>query len=250
MFGPAGDKEKKNKKSPGREISSKQITVFSMVELFTNRDAPAGYSRSLFHSRENEANCSGCHPLEVKADAPQPKKPDEMICYACHRMMTAGKHVHGPVAVWNCIGCHDPEIYPVKYQFTAEDPWKVIKTVQSVEPVVVTIPNDALFNPGSAVIPGASAAKNKKQEKARNEALEKLKKQFKDVLAYAALNPGDRVRIESHTGQHPPPEAEREGEGFQGQSGAYQSESFSSCITADPARVEREEKDDRRGNGR
>ncbi|HWR71974.1 MAG TPA: hypothetical protein VN604_02285, partial [Nitrospirota bacterium] len=178
VFAPAGDKEKKDKKS-SRETASKQITVFSMVELFTSRDAPAGYSRSLFHSRENEAGCSGCHPLEVKADAPQPKKPDDAICYACHRTMAAGEHIHGPAAVWNCIGCHDPEIYPVKYQFTAEDPWKVIKTVQSVEPVVVTIPNDVLFKPGSAVIPGAAALKNTTQEKTRNDTLEKLKEQFK-----------------------------------------------------------------------
>lgn len=202
VFSPAGDKGKKPAK---REAASKQITVFSMVELFTGRDAPAGYSRSLFHSRENEAGCSACHSLEVKADAPQPKKPEDAICYACHRTITNGKHIHGPAAVWNCIGCHDPDIFPVKYQFTAEDPWKVIKTVQSVEPVVVTIPNDVLFQPGSAFIPGIAAAKNKQQAKARAEALEKLKEQFKVVLEHAALNPGDRVRIESHTDNTPLP---------------------------------------------
>jgi hypothetical protein len=71
--------------------------------------------------------------------------------------------------------------------------------------VVVTIPNDALFEPESAVIPGAAAAKNSKQEKARNEALEKLKEQFKGVLEHVALNPGDRLRIESHTDNTPLP---------------------------------------------
>lgn len=195
---PAKDKEKK-------EAASKQITVFSMVELFTTRYAPAGYSRSLFHSRENEESCSGCHPLEVAADAPQPKKPEDAICHACHRLIPTGEHIHGPAAVWNCIGCHNPDIYPVKYQFTAEDPWKVAKTVQPVEPAVVTIWNDALFRPGSAVIFGATAAKGAKQEKARNEALEKLKDQFREVFEHIALNPGDRVRVEAHTDSTPLP---------------------------------------------
>lgn len=202
---PAAEKETKDKKTAMRVTASVQRQVFSMVEIVTGRRAPAGYEKFLFHSRENETVCSGCHALEIQANAPQPKKPEDAICHACHRGIPSNEHIHGPAAVWNCTGCHDPEIYPVKYQFTAEDPWRVTKTVQPVEPVVVTIPNEALFRPGSSYIPGVAPAKNKKDEAAKKAALEKHRELFKEVLEHIKLNPGDRLRIESHTDDTPLP---------------------------------------------
>jgi predicted CXXCH cytochrome family protein len=217
VLAPAADKEKKDRQPKYREVSSRTITVFSMVELFTTRYAPAGYTPALFHSRENEAMCGGCHNLEAKADSPRPKKTEDAVCYACHRGIPTGKHIHGPAAVWDCLRCHDPEIYPVKYQFTAEDPWKVTKTVQAVMPVVFTVPNDALFKPGTAVL--VANYMKKVTEKGKKQSttwdLDKLRELFSAVLEHAKLNPGDRVRIEAHTDNTPLPKPKgKQAKGF------------------------------------
>jgi len=209
---PAGGKGKKGKQPVLREVSSRVIPVFSMVELFTGRYAPADFSHALFHSRENEASCSGCHNLEAKADAPKPMKPEDAICYACHQGIPAGKYIHGPAAVWNCLSCHDPEIYPVKYQFTAEDPWKVAKTIHAVVPMVFTIPSDSLFKPGSAALLSKPAEKGRDKN---NSDADRLKGLFGDLLEYAKLNPGDRIRIEAHTDSTPLPKPKgRQAKGF------------------------------------
>lgn len=216
-FAPVMEKEKKEKQPKFREVSSRELKVFSMVELFTGRYAPSGFEKSLFHSRENEAGCGGCHALEAKADAPPPKKPEDAVCFACHREIPAGDNIHGPAAVWNCLGCHDPEIYPVKYQFTAEDPWKTSKTIQPVVPVVFTIQNDAVFKPGTAVL----AAQYEKIIKAKGKGqkqiwdLDKLKELFSAVLDHVKLNPGDKVRIEAHTDNTPLPKPKgKQAKGF------------------------------------
>lgn len=164
-------------------VSTWKRQVFSNVDLISAK-APAGFKREPFHSREHETSCSGCHNLDAPPrNAGSPKKPEDMICYVCHRKIPTGKNIHGPVAVWNCIACHDPDLYPVKYQFTSIDPWKVVKTIQAVEPAVFTVRSKELFqNSTATLVP---------KEKAR-EAL-------KDALDYLKLNPTDKVRIEVHT---------------------------------------------------
>ena len=64
----------------------------------------------------------------------QAKKPDDVLCRACHRDVIKAKYVHGPAALWYCLTCHDPEASPVRYQFTTADPLSAIKTTQPVEP--------------------------------------------------------------------------------------------------------------------
>ncbi len=122
----AGKKDDKGKELQKdlREALASQISVFSKVELFTGRIAPAGYAPALFHSRENESACAGCHQLEAASSAAPPKKPEEAICYTCHRNIPTGRHIHGPAAVWSCLSCHNPDLYPVKYQFAATETGK------------------------------------------------------------------------------------------------------------------------------
>ena len=138
VLADTGKKDDKGKelKKQFKEVLTRQISVFSKVELFTGRIAPEGYVPELFHSRENEAACSGCHQLEAPSPVSPPGKPEEAICYACHRSIPTGRHIHGPAAVWYCLSCHNPDVYPVKYQFVAVDPWKVSKLVQPIAPRV------------------------------------------------------------------------------------------------------------------
>jgi predicted CXXCH cytochrome family protein len=122
---------------PNREelvpVASREISVFSKAGLFKKGDIPPDFTEVLFHSREREISCSGCHPLEVdEAALTTPDSSDEAICSGCHRTLPVGNNVHDPVAVWKCSACHDPELYPVKYQFTRHDPWKLTKNILPV----------------------------------------------------------------------------------------------------------------------
>jgi predicted CXXCH cytochrome family protein len=185
----AGKKDDKGKELSRafREVLTRHISVFSRVELFTGRVAPKGYVPELFHSRENEAVCSGCHQLEAAPSVSPPKKPEEVICFACHRSTPTGRHIHGPAAVWSCLSCHNPDLYPVKYQFTAGDPWKVSKTAQPIVPRVFTVLAGNLFKTGSADFTDK----------------EKAREAMNDVLAYLNQNPGERMLIEVHTDKKP-----------------------------------------------
>ena len=170
-------------------LSTWERQVFSMRGLATVGTAPTGFNKEPFHSREHETGCSGCHELEAPPrDAPLPKKPEDMICYACHRKIPTGKYTHGPAALWNCLGCHDPELYPVKYQFTSADPWKVVKTTQTVEPKVFTLSTTPLFKPGTAVIVSK----------------EKAMDVFADVLNFIKQNLSYKILLEVHTDTTPP----------------------------------------------
>lgn len=176
------------KKKEYKEIATRQIKVFSMVGLYTKMVAPPGFKRQLFHSREHETSCSGCHNLDAPAQDSPSRKPEDVICYVCHRKIPTGKYVHGPAAVWNCLACHNPDLYPVKYQFNLADPWKVSKTTFPVEPVVFTFSSAELFSPSSASFLSKATVK------------EKMLK----VLQYIADNPAEKVRLETHTDNVPP----------------------------------------------
>lgn len=170
-------------------LSTWERQVFSMRGIATVGIAPKGFNKEPFHSREHETGCSGCHELEAPPrGAALPKKPEDVICYACHRKIPTGKYIHGPAAVWNCLACHDPELYPVKYQFTSADPWKVAKTIQTVEPKAFTLSTAELFKPGTALIVSK----------------EKAKDMFAVVLDFIKQNPLDKIRLEVHTDNTPP----------------------------------------------
>lgn len=169
-----------------------------------------------FHRADNESPCSGCHRLEAGPQDREPVKPEQMLCFACHRDTPKGKHVHGPAAVWNCLACHDPDRSPVKYQFTVADTWKAVKTTVSVAPAVFTIPADALFVPSSPTLLADDSApplkakdrrEHQEQEEARLAEIGKRKARQQELFAglfdYLRENPADKVRVEVHAGRTP-----------------------------------------------
>jgi predicted CXXCH cytochrome family protein len=72
--------------------------------------------------------------MEVTKEDADHKKPEDVLCYQCHKSIPTGRYIHGPAAVWNCIGCHNPEMSPVKYQFASIEPWQATKTVETAGP--------------------------------------------------------------------------------------------------------------------
>jgi len=143
---PGPDKDKAKRKYT--QVLSRSVTVYNREGSFST--APSHYTAQYFHSREQESDCSGCHRLEAE---PKDFKHGSLRMYLLflHRDIPAGRYMHGPSAVWNCLACHNPEIYPVKYQFISYNPWTVAKTIQSVEPAVFSISSDVLFVPKSAL---------------------------------------------------------------------------------------------------
>ena len=65
------------------------------------------------HPPYDDKNCQGCHDFKNKNLLIAP--PDE-LCELCHTDFVAGKgdHIHGPVAVRDCLACHLPHSSPNK----------------------------------------------------------------------------------------------------------------------------------------
>lgn len=224
---PGPDKEKETAKKKFTPVLSRTFTVFNREGNFGV--TPPQFTAQYFHSREQEGGCSGCHRLEAEPGDFTQGKPEDMLCYSCHRGIQTGRHIHGPAAVWSCLSCHNPELSPVKYQFISYDPWTVVKTLQSVEPAVFTLSSDVLFKPQSALFVSETSTlqlsrkdrkdKKKREEfhKAKAEELAKKREQqrelFKDFLEYVKLNPADKVRVEAHvdTGHLPPVKGKTKG---------------------------------------
>ncbi len=177
----AGDKDKKDFQA----AAAREIRVLNVDGFFSS--IPPGFVRDPFHTRERESTCSSCHRMEVSSQDLNAAKPDDVLCYTCHREIPKGKHVHGPAAVWNCLGCHNSDLYPAKYAFSSADPWKVIKTTHTVEPMVFTLSTVELFKPASAVLLSKDKAKDA----------------LRDVVSWIKQNPADKIRIEVHSDNMP-----------------------------------------------
>ena len=68
--------------------------------------------------------CTICHnPVEGKDHEFVFSVDKEELCFSCHeakREMMLEDHLHSPVAVGNCIGCHDPHQSEYKFSLKAE----------------------------------------------------------------------------------------------------------------------------------
>lgn len=77
-------------------------------ELFRGGNVTGGYGRtSSGHGTANREECLGCH---LKAGGVSPETADQgpALCYACHDRNDGKRYVHGPLAVGDCLVCHDP----------------------------------------------------------------------------------------------------------------------------------------------
>ncbi len=193
-------------------LSSRTLAVFNRAGSFV--PVSSSFEPQFFHTRENEADCSGCHRLDAEQQDLRPKGPDDVLCSSCHRGTSTGKHIHGPAGVGSCLSCHDPDLFPVKYQFDTVDPWQITKTTAQVEPAVFTISAEALFRDQRAgllsdsvpPLPKPQGKRDPKKEeelrRKRDAEIAELKSRQRDLfrpfLEYVKQNPGDRIRVESH----------------------------------------------------
>lgn len=85
--------------------------------------APEG---PVWYVHEPRKDCTNCHDRnrqrvsypQTYLNAPIPK-----LCYNCHTDFTSsGKYVHGPVAVGQCLFCHNPHASKIKYLLLEPEP--------------------------------------------------------------------------------------------------------------------------------
>jgi len=119
----------------GKPVFDATINVFRRSDLAAEyMKIPAGYKKDNFHMGDN-SRCSECHILEPRETDRKPVSPKSFIaeafekktilqatstCYSCHSKIAVAPHVHGPVAVWSCLSCHDEKADP-KYAVKRPD---------------------------------------------------------------------------------------------------------------------------------
>lgn len=75
-------------------------------EIFRGQNAVNGYERSFSgHLTDNWEQCQGCHK---QGDASAKVGQSPSLCFACHDRNNDKRYVHGPLAVGDCLTCHDP----------------------------------------------------------------------------------------------------------------------------------------------
>ena len=106
----------------GRVAETKKLTVFYRSDISKEfRMNPPGFQRKPFHTAGMEAGCAVCHRTAASDADIKPARPEQSLCYACHKMITARSNVHGPAARWDCLTCHERNSDPVKYSTAKPD---------------------------------------------------------------------------------------------------------------------------------
>lgn len=104
----------------GQEGLQEGTLETSSPELAQTGQAPVWYVH------EARKDCSNCHGKRIQRSfAPQPRliAPIPQLCYNCHADFTASApFVHGPVAVGQCLFCHNPHKSQIKYLLRKPEP--------------------------------------------------------------------------------------------------------------------------------
>ena len=93
----------------GNDVEDKEkvLTVFLRSKLIGDYNrTPPGFTDYIFHTPDNEKNCSICHAEELSKGARSQIDNSRPSCYTCHKRKVESKYVHGPTAVWACDTCH------------------------------------------------------------------------------------------------------------------------------------------------
>lgn len=93
---------------------AEQICTEYAAELIAKeRDGKAGKGegaaaaqKASTHRPYQEKRCDDCHDKTTESGFVVKSK--EELCFHCHSDFIKGSFVHGPVAVGDCLACHDP----------------------------------------------------------------------------------------------------------------------------------------------
>ena len=69
-------------------------------------DARKGGGKASTHPPYGDKKCDGCHDKTTNSGFVSATKNE--LCFVCHKDFIKGRFVHGPVAVGECLACHEP----------------------------------------------------------------------------------------------------------------------------------------------
>ncbi len=119
----------------GQTVYTAHVNAFrrsDIESIYIN--PPSDFKKDYFHGKDR-SECSECHVLAPRASDNIPVSPTSFIaeafdketviaatstCYSCHKKIASLPYVHGPVAVWSCLSCHDMDSEP-KYAVKKPD---------------------------------------------------------------------------------------------------------------------------------
>ncbi len=106
----------------GSTVESKQVSVFFRSDLSKKfAIKPSDYNKKPFHNEDGEKACASCHRMELTEKDSKPDKPEDSLCYQCHKRITSYPFIHGPVVKWACLTCHNKDSRPFKYMTPKPD---------------------------------------------------------------------------------------------------------------------------------
>jgi predicted CXXCH cytochrome family protein len=91
--------------------------VASLRNEMEGKNKPVGETTNSSHPPYDEKKCDSCHNKTTNSGFVVGSKNE--LCFVCHIGFGKGAYVHGPVAVGDCLACHDPH--------TAQQP-RLLKT--------------------------------------------------------------------------------------------------------------------------
>ena len=139
--------------------------------------------KQLWYVHEPQKDCTLCHgnrkqqrgfSLQVRLTAPVPK-----LCYGCHADYTvSASFVHGPVAVGQCLFCHNPHKSKIEHLLKEPEPKLCYQchNINTIELIPAHFKNqqfactgchNAHASPVKALLKGASSQTNDKLDRAK-----------------------------------------------------------------------------------
>jgi predicted CXXCH cytochrome family protein len=104
----------------GQEGLQAELLETSTPELAQTGQTPVWYVH------EARKDCSNCHGKRIQrgfSSQPRLIAPIPKLCYNCHAdFTTSAPFVHGPVAVGQCLFCHNPHKSQIKYLLRKPEP--------------------------------------------------------------------------------------------------------------------------------
>jgi len=79
----------------------------------------------VWYVHEPRKDCTNCHDKSRQKNmSPQTylKAPVPQLCYNCHSDYSSNQYVHGPVAVGQCLYCHNPHASQIKHLLVESEP--------------------------------------------------------------------------------------------------------------------------------
>jgi len=119
----------------GLPIFTAHVNAFRRSDIESlYKNPPSDFKKDYFHGKDR-LECSECHLLVPRESDIKPVSPSSFIaetfdkktviaatstCYSCHNKLASLPYVHGPVAVWSCLSCHEADSEP-KYAVKKPD---------------------------------------------------------------------------------------------------------------------------------